>query len=303
MGSLFQLSHIQFLFDMFRTAISGIEWFVLAYAVCVALYFIIGREHLSPVFVYPVAFMCLTVFNPFLIVPLSEVIGLTTRIRRLFWLLPVNLLLAHGFTILCTIEPRKSWLSDPPKTTAKQILSNRIHRGIAVACCILFVVFFGSSMKPYLQKPENIYKTTNKIIEISRLIDEDSKATGTEKAALYSSQQLLELRQYDPSIRSLLRREDLLDWNLEDTSKATIRKVIKSKHRLHILALVSRYGIQINQKIFKKHAKKCNANYIIAHYDTYLYDYLTSAGYEQIGVVEDFEIYRIALTDSAATTS
>ena len=97
MGNLFELSHIQFLFDMIRSAVGGIEWFVLAYFICVALYFIIGREHLSPVFVYPVGFMLLTIFNPFLIVPLSEVIGLTTRIRRLFWLLPVNLMLMRPF--------------------------------------------------------------------------------------------------------------------------------------------------------------------------------------------------------------
>lgn len=174
-------------------------------------------------------------------------------------------------------------------------MTNRIHRVIAAFCCIAFVVYFGSSMKPYLQEPENIYKTTNKIIEISRLINEDAQATGTDKAALYSSQQLLELRQYDPSIRSLLRREDLLDWNLEDTSEESVQKVIKSNHRLHILALVSRYGIQIDQEIFLKNARKCNANYIIAHYDTYLSDYLISAGYEQIGIVEDFEIYRTGL--------
>lgn len=296
MESLFQLSHIQFLFDMFRSAISGIEWFVLVYAICVACYFIIGREHLSPVFVYPVAFMLLTIFNPFLIVPLSEVIGLTTRIRRLFWLLPVNLLLAHAFTLLCTIEPRKSWLSNPPKTTQQQLLSNRIRRCIVGICCVIFIIYFGSSMKPYLQKPENIYKTTSKIMEISRLIEEDSRITGTDKAALYSSQQLLELRQYDPSIRSLLRRQDLLDWEIDPADTEAVQKVIKSTHRLHNLALVSRYGIQIPLKKFKKYAKKCNANYIIAHYDTYLYEYLISAGYEQIGIVEDFEIYRVSLS-------
>ena len=296
MGSLFELSHIQFLFEMFRSAVGGIEWFVLAYFICVALYFIIGREYLSAAFVYPVGFMLLTIFNPFLIVPLSEVIGLTTRIRRLFWLLPVNLLLAYTFTCICTIEPRKSYLSNPPKNTPRQILTNRIRRVIAALCCIAFVVYFGSSMKPYLQEPENIYKTTNKIIEISRLINEDAQATGTDKAALYSSQQLLELRQYDPSIRSLLRREDLLDWNLEDTSEESVQKVIKSNHRLHILALVSRYGIQIDPEIFLKNAKKCNANYIITHYDTYLSEYLISAGYEQIGIVEDFEIYRVGLS-------
>lgn len=298
MENLFELSHIHFVFEMFRTAIGGIEWFMLAYLLCVAVFFIIGRETLSAAFVYPPFFMMLTIFNPFLIVPLSEVIGLTTRFRRLFWLLPVNLLLAYTFTCICTVAPRFSYLSKPPKHTAGQIRVNHLHRLLAAVLCILFVVCLGSSMKPYLQKPENIYKTTDKILEISRIIDEDAAATGTDKAALYSSQQLLELRQYDPSIRSLLRREDLLDWNLEDTSDEAVQNVIKTNHRLHILALVSRYGIQIDQELFLKNAKKCNAFYIIAHYDTYLYDYLISAGYEQIGTAEDFEIYRIGLNEN-----
>lgn len=293
MENLFELTHIHFVFDMFRSAIGGIEWFVLAYIICVAFYFVVGREYLSAPFVYPLGFMLLTIFNPFLIVPVSEVIGLTTRFRRLFWLLPVNLLLAYTFTCICTIDPRKSYLSNPPKNTPSQILMNRVHRVIAAICCVAFIVHFGSSMKPYLQKPENIYKTTNKIIEISRLINEDAEATGTDKAALYSSQQLLELRQYDPSIRSLLRRTDLLDWELKDTSEESVQKIIKSGHRLRILGLVSKYGIQIDQEIFLKHARKCNANYIITHWDMNLSDYLISAGYEQIGIVEDFEVYRI----------
>lgn len=298
MEKFFELSHIQFVFEMFRTAMGGIEWFMLAYLICIAVFFVIGREMISTSFVYPPFFLLLTAFNPFLIVPLSEVIGLTTRFRRLFWLLPINLVLAYTFTCICTVAPRFSYLSRPPRHTAAQIRLNRVHRLLAALLCVLFVVYAGSSMKPYLQKPENIYKTTNKILEISRLINEDAAATGTDKAALYSSQQLLELRQYDPSIRSLLRREDLLDWNLADTSDETVQKVIKSNHRLHILALVSRYGIQIDQELFLKNAKKCNAYYIIAHYDTELCDYLISAGYEQLGVAEDFEVYRIGLDEN-----
>lgn len=293
LGTLFELSHIQFLFNMFRTAVEGIEWFVLVYAICIAILFVAGRKHLNLAFVYPVGFMLLTIFNPFLIVPFSEVIGLTTRIRRLFWLLPVNFLLAYAFTVLCTIGPRKSYLTNPPKNTPRQLLTNRVRRGAAFVICVAFIAICGSSVKPYLQMPENIYKTTSKIVEISKVIEEDSQATGTEKIALYSSQQLLELRQYDPSIQSILRRSDLLDWEMEDTSQESIRKVIKSKHSRHILAMVSRYGVQIHQKYFLKHAKKLNVNYIIAHYDTYLSDYLIEAGYEQIAIVEDFEIYRL----------
>ena len=92
---------------MFRTAFGGIEWFLIAYFVCLAGFFVIGKERLSLGFLYPFLFMLLTIFNPFFIVPLAAKIGLTTRIRRLFWLLPVNLVLAYAFTMLCTLRMKK----------------------------------------------------------------------------------------------------------------------------------------------------------------------------------------------------
>ena len=65
---------------MFRTAFGGIEWFLIAYFVCLAGFFVIGKERLSLGFLYPFLFMLLTIFNPFFIVPLAAKIGLTTRI-------------------------------------------------------------------------------------------------------------------------------------------------------------------------------------------------------------------------------
>ena len=97
MSSIFQFSNVTFLYEMFRTAFGGIEWFLIAYFVCLAGFFVIGKERLSLGFLYPFLFMLLTIFNPFFIVPLAAKIGLTTRIRRLFWLLPVNLVLAYAY--------------------------------------------------------------------------------------------------------------------------------------------------------------------------------------------------------------
>ena len=131
---------------MFRTAFGGIEWFLIAYFVCLAGFFVIGKERLSLGFLYPFLFMLLTIFNPFFIVPLAAKIGLTTRIRRLFWLLPVNLVLAYAFTMLCTLRMKK-W--------AQLLLS------IVFA---VFVATVGSSVRPYLHMPQNIYKTSDEIL-------------------------------------------------------------------------------------------------------------------------------------------
>ncbi len=280
MSSIFQFSNVTFLYEMFRTAFGGIEWFLIAYFVCLAGFFVIGKERLSLGFLYPFLFMLLTIFNPFFIVPLAAKIGLTTRIRRLFWLLPVNLVLAYAFTMLCTLRMKK-W--------AQLLLS------IVFA---VFVATVGSSVRPYLHMPQNIYKTSNEILEISSIIESDSAATGLEKRTLYSSQQLLELRQYDPSIRGILRRNDLLDWSIDPDDETQIADVIASNHHLHRLALVSRYGIQIDRQEFLTSAKKCTVNYIISHSDMGLADYYEAAGYEKLGQAGEFEIFRIRQADT-----
>lgn len=274
MSSIFQLSNITFLFEMLRTAFDGVEWFLIAYLVCLAGFFVVGREHLSVGFLYPFLFMLVTIFNPFLIVPLAERIGLITRFRRLFWLLPVNLVLAYAFTMLCSLRMRKQ------------------ARVFLAVVCSVFIVTVGTSAAPYLQLPKNIYKTSNEVMTLSSILAEDAAATGLERRALYSSQYLLELRQFDPSIRCVLRRNDLLDWEIDPEDPAAVEAVIHSNHQLHRLALVSRYGLRIDREAFLQSARKCAVNYIITDEAMELADYYEAAGYEKIGQAGVFEVYR-----------
>ena len=177
----------------------------------------------------------------------------------------------------------------------------RMKKWAQLLLSIVFAVFVatvGSSVRPYLHMPQNIYKTSDEILEISSIIESDSAATGLEKRTLYSSQQLLELRQYDPSIRGILRRNDLLDWSIDPDDETQIADVIASNHHLHRLALVSRYGIQIDRQEFLTSAKKCTVNYIISHSDMGLADYYEAAGYEKLGQAGEFEIFRIRQTDT-----
>lgn len=297
MENFFRLSHIEFVFDMFRSAFGGIEWFVVAYLFCIAVFFIIGRQSLNLAFVYPDAFMAVTIFNPFVIVPLSEVIGLTTRMRRLFWLLPVNLVLSYAFTGICMTPPRKSYLSVPPKTTHVQEAYNILHRSMAAGCCVLFIALFGSSALPHLHVPQNLCKADDTVVQISELIEEDAAANGLFKKALYANENLLELRQYNPSILGMLRRSDMTEWSLNDRSQENIDRIIRSYHQPHILALVSRFGIRIDEAAFIETTQRCRIDYIIQEKEMELGDYYVSTGYELIGEIGEFEIYHRTTTD------
>lgn len=274
--SVFNLNNFTVLYDAFRTAIGGVEWFVIAYFICLACFFVIGKDYMNDGFVYPFFFMALTIFNPFVIVPVSGIIGLLPRIRRLFWLLPVNLTLAFVFT--CTVFlPKKKSL-----------------RLLITACITGGVVLLGSSAIPQLHMPENIWKVSNTVVDISDLIEKDAAENGLEKTALYSDVELLELRQYNPSIRSILRRNDLLDWSIDPTDEQAVSQVIKSRHVPHILALVSRYGVEISSKRFIKYMKRVKVSYVITEPSRDLQDYLIQAGLVQIGEINGYRIYRLS---------
>ncbi|MCD7736480.1 MAG: hypothetical protein LUI07_05905 [Lachnospiraceae bacterium] len=293
MGRFFQISDIVFLFDAFRSAIDGIEWFVLAYFACIVCFFVIGHKFLNAAFVYPFAFMAVTVFNPFLIVPVAELISLTSRIRRIFWLMPVNLVLAYVFASVCTIAPRKSYLTSPPAPTTRQKRSNYVRRLAAAACIVVFIILAGAPVIPHLHRLQNIYKVDNTLIAISDFLEEDSAENGLEKVALYSDTALLELREYDPSIESALRRSDMLTYspNLED--EEAVQEAISSASSLQILSLVSRFQVEADTDIFKKAAKKYSVSYIIMQCDAGMGDYYTKAGYSLATSIGAFDIYRM----------
>lgn len=149
---------------MFRTAFGGIEWFLIAYFVCLAGFFVIGKERLSLGFLYPFLFMLLTIFNPFFIVP------------------------ARG-------KDRPDHPDPPPVLATSGQSRARLcfihalyspHEKMGTASFVyvfaVFVATVGSSVRPYLHMPQNIYKTSDEILEISSIIESDSAATGLESA-------------------------------------------------------------------------------------------------------------------------
>lgn len=297
MENFFKLEDIQFVFNMFRSAFEGVEWFVLAYIFFIVVFFVIGHQTLNLVFVYPLIFMAVTIFNPFLIVPLGELIGLTARMRRLFWLLPVNIVLAYVFSWICTAPARRSFFTNPPKPTTPQMHFNRKRRCIAAVCFVGFILLSGSMAKTYQTLPQNIYKTGDWIIQISDLIETDSAANGLNKKLLYSNEKLLELRQYNPSLLGMLRRSDMEEWNPGELSEKEIKKIIRTQHQPHILTLVSRFGIRIDEQAFRDSMTLCKIDYIIQETEMELGDYFAAAGYELLDVIHDFEIYHRVSAD------
>ncbi|MCD7884582.1 MAG: hypothetical protein LUI87_12885 [Lachnospiraceae bacterium] len=300
MKQIFQLSNVQFLYNAFRTAIKGVEWFVLAYFICIIMILNLGRKEWKDVFARPLVFMAVTIYNPFLIVPVAELINLTTRIRRIFWLMPVNLVLAFVLTAVCTAAPGEYALLSRKKWSENSLLSrfcvkkqaSRIIRYGIVVCMVLLITALGTSVIPNLHMTQNRYKVDSALVTISDYLEKDTAATGLDKVVLYSDTLLLELREFDPSIESALRRDELLTYSPDLEDEEAIQETVNSKSWLKILALVSRFQVQVDMESFQNAMDQYGVNYIIMIPNEEMDAYYTEAGYPLATKIGAFAVYR-----------
>lgn len=257
----------------FDNAFTGLYGFFFAYLVILVILYFQKNENLKSAFVYPAIFAVFTIFNPYIMLPIIQSIGLTSRVRRLFWLLPVNLLIAYAFTVLLLSQKRK------------------LQRVVVFLVLTAFICLCGENMFSHMTKSENIYKVSNETLAISELLEEDADSSD-EKNCLYTDLELLELREYDASICNLIRRNDLIKWNPDVSDPDTIQEIVSGKNSRQILSLPIRYGITIDQKLFQSQIEKADITYIIVSNTFDLDGYLTEMGYQAIGTTERFSVYR-----------
>lgn len=273
MQNLYELG-MDFLNKAFDDSFSNIEFFFLAYVLALAVFWLRKKQNLKSFFVYPALFAFFTVFNPYLMIPIADKIGLASRIRRIYWLLPVNLVLAFAMT----------WLFF--------VLSKRWKKAIAVILCLIAVAFFGENQWTHIVPAENSFKIKNETIEIADMIEKDAD-TAEPKSCLFADLQLLELRQYDPSLLNAIRRKDMADWPVNLADPDWVQQTLNKKNSRRILTLVLYYGLQIDPAVLEKYMEKHQIQYVIPNKDKGLREYFGNMGYELVGETENFEVFRV----------
>ncbi|TGY96599.1 hypothetical protein E5329_08520 [Petralouisia muris] len=273
MQNLYELG-MDFLNKAFDDSFSNIEFFFLAYVLALAVFWFQKKQNLKSFFVYPALFAFFTVFNPYLMIPIADKIGLAPRIRRIYWLLPVNLVLAFATT----------WLV--------YALSKRWKQAIAVILCLIAAAFFGENQWAHMIPAENSFKIKNETIEIADIIEKDAD-TADPKSCLFADLQLLELRQYDPSLLNVIRRKDMADWPVNPADPDWVQRVLNKKNSRRILTLVLYYGLTIDPAVFEEYMEKHQIQYVIPNKDKGLREYFGNMGYELVGETENFEVFRV----------
>lgn len=265
--------NLVFFLDKIKASSAGLVPYLVIYILVLVLsLFRKEKKEYRTYFTYPALVLLVTICNPLLVVPLAEKIGLDDRFYRLFWLFPIAITLAvYGVVLL-------------NKTAGK-------WRGIISAVLLCLVLAKAGTMSlPYIVKADNIYKVSNETLELSKELE----TTAQEKNCLYSDTQLLELRQYDPSIGNALGRKELHDLDVTKVDSARLQRFLKKGMYEKYLGYLSRTA---DQSVDPQGTKTClealDIHYIIVNKAQNMGNYYTALGCSLYNSTANYEIYEV----------
>ena len=155
---------------------------------------------------YPYIIFALTVCNPLVIEVAGKILGLSDRYYRFFWLVPIAPMVGFCYASLAG-KIGKHWI-------------NAVVWAIALmSVFILGKPAYSNSAPPYVKRL-NEYYTWNEVIDIAELLHSEGK---TNPKVLYSGWLVYDLRQYDPSIISIIGRNEMEAYNSLDEEKDQVQ--------------------------------------------------------------------------------
>ncbi|MCR4797788.1 MAG: histidine phosphatase family protein [Lachnospiraceae bacterium] len=227
-----------------KAAYENLYIYFAVYAILVVALFIKGSKKEKFFFVFPVLVLTLTLFNPLLITPIMDDIGLAPRIRRIYWLLPVNVLLAYMAVKLVFLASRK------------------FLRGLLTVLLCVCIALCGSSMvNSAMDKTENPYKLSEDIISIAESLPRNEM--GEVKVA-YTDPELLALREYDPAIKNCMTRKLMWTWKADITDPENLARIMEDNDPGKILSLVLRFGYtSFDMQVFRNALVTTGTRFVI----------------------------------------
>ena len=164
---------------------------IMLYILALVFIMIKGSRRERDIFVPSGIFLLVTVYNPIAPVILDKFFDVNSEYYRFFWITPIVVLLPYIFTKLIL----------EADTTKK--------RFILTVFSLLILILSGSFLyKDGIRLAENIYKMPSELMEISKLIHEDSKDEYPKAFLEYEYN--MQMRQYDPKIMLTIDREDYI---------------------------------------------------------------------------------------------
>ncbi len=259
--------------EVFRQFFADTWMHLVLFSMALIVIWWLGDKRAKWVLVYPMIIFALTIYNPWLMRYVIEIIGLEARYYRYLWMIPVALEISYAAILLG--NRWKKWY---------------IKAG-AVVMLVTALVLGGNSTMENMTEPENLYKVRTEVVDISQTIRADSEKE--ENTCLYMDTDLLALRSLDPSIQAVFTRRQYMKWSVDITNEEKVQRIIRKKPASYTLALVMRYGYQVEQSVFQECISECEVDYIIPLNALGIDEYLKDMGYVQIYNNGHHSVYRV----------
>lgn len=239
--------------------------------VCI-LFFLSRQNKLEKQISIYTLFLFLTIFNPILVNLFFRYVDMDEVYYRFFWLLPINFVIAY-FCISLADQLSRYW-----------------KKLGYYAVCICTIVFLGAPMissDSLISLPENLYKVSDEVLEISEYIHQDSDEESPTLAI--DSSLLMVIRQYDPSLVLSTLRDYALCWNgsPQFQYKREYTKYLTQKALMDVLYS----GITEDTDGFIQAIKDTQTDYLVFAKTIPILDYLTSLGITYVAETESYLIY------------
>lgn len=250
----------------------GQIYFFGAFIVAI-FWFTISKKKSLKYFSLYTLFLSLTVYNPFIVKLLFSRINQDAVYYRFFWLLPINIVVAYLIT---------SYINRVSSFVKKLIMT------FLIICTIIVLgspeIYFSS----LYQLPDNLYKVSDELLEISEYIHQDTDVENPRVAI--SSDLLMTIRQYDPSIILTIVRDRAICWqgapSFQDMTADYLYQLEKP------IMDVIYGGDTSNPDAFLNSMNSTATQYIVYSKSLEIQSFLQSFGYQYIIETDNYIIFK-----------
>lgn len=243
------------------------------------LYLFVTRKTRWKRFFLPyLAVLLVTVFNPYLMKPIIEKMGLSGEYYRFFWLLPMVILVAFVGTKV-VLSQKGKWM-----------------QAVLLAVCVGMLMTTGTTLlsKGY-PRATNIYKVPEELIEINEIMkahNEKLRKEGTEWGtvkAVYDLNMNILAKQYEPEIEVTLPYEIMQSVRATGEGEQPGDPVWLQMRKRLAEALILEREIEIEG--FMSALNVTKTQYIVYPIDGNMNAYISGAGSYEVARTEHYIIW------------
>lgn len=264
------LNFVKTCFDLYY----GNVYFFGLFLAGILLFFIHKKGEKNYISIYTI-FLFLTIFNPILVNLVYSHFQMDDVYYRFFWLLPVNIIAAYLFTAFISAH------------------SHIFKRIGAAIICICMVLLLGTPViqpSALLKMPDNLYKVSDEILEISELVHQNSERDIPRIAP--ANELLMTLRQYDGSVQLSLHRDYVLCWQGSPGFQWAAAQNDYSYQKT-LMEVLYAGDTSIPYDTFQTAIWATQTHYLVVSRHVPVHDYLIDFGAEYVAETDSYLIYQV----------